>query len=151
MKWKALITHPTVSGLTTSTPKAPAQGLSRHVQRLGVALTLLASALPAAAAESHLPYLDGPRAMIQRGVQAVLLCNGVFTSERPLEAVFREELAYLKAPLGSPATAFSTAGNRGQYVIILPEQDLVIVRRGLDWGKQGFDRWDLLREVPKAF
>ena len=75
MKWKALITHPTVSGLTTSTPKAPAQGLSRHVQRLGVALTLLASALPAAAAESHLPYLDGPRAMIQRGVQAVLLCK----------------------------------------------------------------------------
>ena len=50
-----------------------------------------------------------------------------------------------------PATAFSTAGNRGQYVIILPEQDLVIVRRGLDWGKQGFDRWDLLREVLKAF
>jgi len=33
----------------------------------------------------------------------------------------------------------------------LPEQDLVIVRRGLDWGKQGFDRWDLLREVLKAF
>jgi hypothetical protein len=27
----------------------------------------------------------------------------------------------------------------------------VIVRRGLDWGKQGFDRWDLLREVLKAF
>ncbi|MGB0408127.1 MAG: hypothetical protein ACPGC1_12625, partial [Pseudomonadales bacterium] len=69
-----------------------------------MALALLAGALPAAAAESLLPYLDGPRAMIQRGVQAVLLCNGVFTSERPLEAVFREELAYLKAPLGSPAT-----------------------------------------------
>ena len=105
MKWKALITQPTVNGPTISTPKAPGQGLSRYVQRLGVALALLASALPAAAAESHLPYLDGPRAIIQRGVQAVLLCNGVFTSERPLEAVFREELAYLKAPLGSPATA----------------------------------------------
>ena len=100
MKWKASTTQPTVSGPTTSTPKAPGQGLSRHVQRLGVALALLGSALPAAAAESHLPYLDGPRASIQRGVQAVLLCNGVFTSERPLEAVFREELAYLKAPLG---------------------------------------------------
>lgn len=127
MKWTALITQPTVNELTTSTPKAPAQGLSRHVQRLGVALALLSRTLPAAAAESHLPYLDGPRAIIQRGVQAVLLCNGVFTSERPLGAVFREGLAYL------------------------PEQDLVIVRRGLDWGKQGFDRWDLLREVLKAF
>jgi len=50
-----------------------------------------------------------------------------------------------------PATAFATSGNRGQYVIILPEKDLVIVRRGLDWGRQGFDRWDLLREVLKAF
>jgi CubicO group peptidase (beta-lactamase class C family) len=104
MKWKASIMLPTVNGLTTSTPKAPAQGLCRRVQRLGVALALLSSALPAAPAESHLPYLDGPRGIIQRGVQAVLLCNGVFTSERPLEAVFREELAYLKAPLGNPAT-----------------------------------------------
>ena len=26
-----------------------------------------------------------------------------------------------------------------------------IVRRGLDYGRQGFDRWDLTREVLKAF
>lgn len=50
-----------------------------------------------------------------------------------------------------PADAYSTAGNRGQYVIIAPSHDLVIVRRGLDYGAQGFDRWDLLREVLKAF
>jgi len=50
-----------------------------------------------------------------------------------------------------PARAYSTAGNRGQYVIIDPEHELVIVRRGLDYGKQGFNRWDLLREVLKAF
>ncbi|MEE4302003.1 MAG: serine hydrolase [Pseudomonadales bacterium] len=50
-----------------------------------------------------------------------------------------------------PADAYSTAGNRGQYVIIDPSHDLVIVRRGLDHGRQGFDRWDLLREVLKAF
>lgn len=49
-----------------------------------------------------------------------------------------------------PADAYSTAGNRGQYVIIAPSHDLVIVRRGLDWGAQGFDRWDLLREVLRA-
>lgn len=49
-----------------------------------------------------------------------------------------------------PADAYSTAGNRGQYVIIVPSHDLVIVRRGLDWGRQGFDRWDLVREVLKA-
>lgn len=50
-----------------------------------------------------------------------------------------------------PADAYSTAGNRGQYVIVVPSHDLVIVRRGLDYGRQGFNRWDLAREVLKAF
>ena len=49
-----------------------------------------------------------------------------------------------------PHDAYSTAGNRGQYVIVVPSHDLVIVRRGLDYGRQGFDRWDLTREVLKA-
>ena len=50
-----------------------------------------------------------------------------------------------------PNDAYSTAGNRGQYTIIVPTHDLVIVRRGLDYGRQGFDRWNLAREVLKAF
>ena len=50
-----------------------------------------------------------------------------------------------------PKGAYSTSGNRGQYVIVVPSHDLVIVRRGLDYGRQGFSRWDLTREVLKAF
>jgi len=50
----------------------------------------------------------------------------------------------------APKSAYSTAGNRGQYVVIVPSHDLVIVRRGLDYGNQGFNRWDLTREVLKA-
>ncbi len=50
-----------------------------------------------------------------------------------------------------PEDAYSTAGNRGQYAIVVPSHDLVIVRRGLDWGRQGFNRWELTREVLKAF
>ena len=50
-----------------------------------------------------------------------------------------------------PKDAYATAGNRGQFVIVVPSEELVIVRRGLDYGKQGFDKWDLLREVLKAF
>jgi len=50
-----------------------------------------------------------------------------------------------------PRDAYATAGNRGQYVIVVPSYDLVIVRRGLDYAKQGFDRWDLAREVISVF
>jgi CubicO group peptidase (beta-lactamase class C family) len=50
-----------------------------------------------------------------------------------------------------PRDAFTTWGNRGQFVIVVPSRDLVIVRRGLDWGRQGFDPWDLVREVLEAF
>jgi CubicO group peptidase (beta-lactamase class C family) len=49
-----------------------------------------------------------------------------------------------------PKTAYSTNGNRGQFTVIVPSQDLVIVRRGLDYGRQGFSQWDLTREVLKA-
>ncbi len=49
-----------------------------------------------------------------------------------------------------PKDAYSTAGNRGQFVIVVPSRDTVIVRRGLDYGKQGFNRWDLTREVLRA-
>lgn len=50
-----------------------------------------------------------------------------------------------------PADAYTTAGNRGQFTLVVPSHDLVIVRRGLDWGRQGFDRWGLVREVLRAF
>jgi len=35
-----------------------------------------------------------------------------------------------------PRDAYAAAGNRGQYVIVVPSHDVVIVRRGLDWGRQ---------------
>ena len=49
-----------------------------------------------------------------------------------------------------PKDAYSTAGNRGQYTVVVPSHDMVIVRRGLDYGRQGFNQWDLVREVLKA-
>ena len=49
-----------------------------------------------------------------------------------------------------PKDAYATSGNRGQFTVVVPSHDLVIVRRGLDYGRQGFDRWALTREVIKA-
>jgi len=51
-----------------------------------------------------------------------------------------------------PQDAYSTAGHRGQYTVVVPSYDLVIVRRGLDWlsSQYGFSQWDLTREVIKA-
>jgi CubicO group peptidase (beta-lactamase class C family) len=49
-----------------------------------------------------------------------------------------------------PADAYSTNGNRGQYTVVVPSHNVVIVRRGLDYGRQGFNQWDLTREVLKA-
>ena len=98
------------------------------------------------------------------------LQNGVWNDER---LVSREWVDFVRTP--APATAergnfyggqfwlvpddrddvpddaYASSGNRGQYTIIVPTHDLVIVRRGLDYGRQGFDRWSLTREVLKAF
>jgi len=52
-----------------------------------------------------------------------------------------------------PQDAYSTLGARGQFAIVVPSYDLVVIRRGLDWrqGRKALDTWDLLAEVLKAF
>ncbi len=50
-----------------------------------------------------------------------------------------------------PKDAYATAGNRGQYVIIVPSLDLVIVRRGLDYSAPQMDRWDIAATLLTAF
>ncbi len=48
-----------------------------------------------------------------------------------------------------PQDAYTTAGARGQYAIVIPSYDLVIVRRGLD--DSGLPYWDMVAELLKAF
>ncbi|WP_313004174.1 serine hydrolase [Brevundimonas sp.] len=51
---------------------------------------------------------------------------------------------------GVPADAFAAFGNRGQYVVIVPSRNLVIVRRGEDPAGKGFDIAAFARDVLAA-
>ena len=52
--------------------------------------------------EESFDYWSANRKMIRHGVQAILTCNGLFTSDRSLEQVYERELKYLENPVGSP-------------------------------------------------
>lgn len=51
---------------------------------------------------------------------------------------------------GIPSDTFFMAGNRGQYVVIVPSRDIVIVRRGEDPTGSGFDIEAFTRDVLAA-
>jgi len=48
---------------------------------------------------------------------------------------------------GVPADTFAAIGNRGQYVVIVPSREVVIVRRGEDPAGKGFDIAAFTRDV----
>ena len=50
---------------------------------------------------------------------------------------------------GVPSDAFAAFGNRGQYLVIIPSRDLVIVRRGYDTSAEPFDIAKFTAEVLK--
>ena len=46
-------------------------------------------------------YARAQRDMVSAGVQAIMMCNGLFTSERTLQQIFDQELTYLSKPIGT--------------------------------------------------
>ena len=53
--------------------------------------------------QENYDYWQHQREMVERGQQAIFMCNGLFTSKRTLEQVFDHELAFLSNPLGTAA------------------------------------------------
>ena len=51
---------------------------------------------------------------------------------------------------GIPDDAFAARGNRGQYVVVVPSRNVVIVRRGEDMVGTGFDIAAFTRDVLAA-
>ena len=73
-------------------------------------LAVLMAPMPAAAQqEETYDYWKFQREMVRYGQQAIFMCNGLFTSNRTLEDVFAQELAFLPRPVGTP--------RGGDYVI----------------------------------
>ena len=52
--------------------------------------------------EATYDYWQTNRTMVRYGQQAIFMCNGLFTSNRTLDRVFAQELAFLPNPIGTP-------------------------------------------------
>ena len=77
------------------------------MKRTVLLLAFLCSNAAIAQQEETYDYFGANREMIRNGVQAILMCNGLYTSNRPLRQVYRHELAYLTperfgGPVGTP-------------------------------------------------
>ena len=67
-----------------------------------ILLLLLCLPIPVLAQQAaSYDYWQFDKALIWRGVQAFMMCNGVFTSNRTVDQVFEQELAYVR---GRPGT-----------------------------------------------
>ena len=70
--------------------------MKHYLKHLLLGSVLLSTAASSQAeSSSDYDYFAANRIMIRNGVQAVLMCNGLYTSARTLQQVFDQELAYL--------------------------------------------------------
>ena len=70
--------------------------------RFAALLVLLVCSSALGQTKEAFDYWRYSRDIIQHGQQAIFMCNGLFTSNRTLEQVFDQELAYLEHPVGTP-------------------------------------------------
>ena len=83
-----------------------------------LASVLLFGAGAGAQQQESYDYWEHQRRMVRYGQQAVLMCNGLFTSNRTLEQVFAQELAFLPDPVGTAAGGDYEVDERRKAVTI---------------------------------
>ena len=95
-----------------------------------LAATLVLTAAPLAQQQQGggYDYWRVQRAMIQRGQQAIFMCNGLFTSKRTLEQVFAQELKYLQQPIGTPAGGDYVVDRERRAVAIGKDDGVPVMR-----------------------
>ncbi|HIN78139.1 MAG TPA: class A beta-lactamase-related serine hydrolase, partial [Gemmatimonadetes bacterium] len=67
-----------------------------------IVLAVLVPGYATAQQEESYDYWRTQRDMVRYGQQAIFMCNGLFTSNRTIDQVFEQELAYLTQPVGTP-------------------------------------------------
>ncbi|MDP7041597.1 MAG: serine hydrolase domain-containing protein, partial [Gammaproteobacteria bacterium] len=63
-------------------------------------------------------YFQANRIMIRNGAQALITCNGLFTSKRTLEQVFDQELNIIAEPVGSARDGDYVVDTEGRTVAV---------------------------------
>jgi CubicO group peptidase (beta-lactamase class C family) len=63
-------------------------------------------------------YYSATRALVRRGTQALILCNGLFVSERSLDDVFAQELTFGGIPLLHPRDGGVTIDRERRTVVV---------------------------------
>ena len=87
-------------------------------QALATVFALLLPLSVGAQQEERYDYWHVNREMIRYGQQAILMCNGLFTSHRTLEEVFAQELAFLPRPVGT--------AQGGDYIVDSPRRAVTV-------------------------
>lgn len=96
---------------------------------------------------AHDGVLDGERILPEGWLEYVSRPSG---PQPPGEQGYGATFWLFDKSEGIPPDAISANGNRGQYVIIVPSRNIVIVRRGEDPAGQRFDHIAFTRDVLAA-
>lgn len=91
---------------------------------------------------------DGERILPEGWRDYVTAASGPQPAQSPFG--YGASFWLLNTSAGVPADAFGAFGNRGQYLVIIPSLDLLIVRRGYDQAGDGFDIAKFTADVVKA-